>query len=369
MRRVGLSPKKKVLFATVTTLVALTFLELTARGMFWVRSLGKPPARDAVINRFHPLRYELAPGGEVPANGPVAKINSFGLRGPEPNLATGRIRVLCVGDSCTFGYAPDVTDDKTYPALLGRLLDEHSPGQFTVVNGGMPGFSSLDCLNYFEYKGLELAPDVVVIIVGWNDPKICHTLLATESVPTPAPLESLALYQLGRIVLSKLRGPARFDAKATRAALSSLPGPSVSLSELAFERYARTLEELVRAARAHRAIPILVTLPNFARPEWKGAGSLTDAELERAAPHLLAGHLTPEGWSKFIARTNVLIKHASQSLNVPLVDGSALRELTYFADLNHLNAAGNEALGRLVRDAIVRETDDHKEQPVRSLNP
>lgn len=351
MSGVVLSRRKKLFFAAITTLVALGALEIAARGLLWVRSVGKPPARDAVINRFHPLRYELMPGGSVPANGPRAGINRFGLRGADPDLAPSRTRILCVGDSCTFGYAPDVTDDKTYPAQLGRLLEEQHPGRFAVLNGGMPGFCTLDCLNLFAYKGLDLEPAIVVIMVGWNDPKLCHTLVREEVVAKPSVLESSALYQLGKLLLEKVSRPPPFDAKAARAALAKLPGPSVQLSESAFARYERTLEELVRMARAHNAQAVLVTLPNFARSDWKDVDSLTDRELEAAAPHLAAGHLTPEGWYRFIERTNGIIARVARRLDVRLVDGASLRDISTFVDICHMNGAGNEALAKRVAGA------------------
>jgi lysophospholipase L1-like esterase len=352
MSRLVLSRKKKLLFAAITTLAVLIALELTVRGLFWIRSIGKPPPRDAVINRFHPLRYELLPGGSVAANGPRAGINRFGLRGADPALEPTRNRILCLGDSCTFGYAPDVTDEKTYPALLGSLLEHRQPGRYSVLNGGMPGFCTLDAFNLLEYKGPDLNPAIVVIMVGWNDPKLCHTLVREEIVAGPSPLESFALYQLGKILLGKFGGPLRFDAGATRAALAKLPGPSVELSDAAFARYERTLEEIVRLVRAHGGKSVLVTLPNFARAEWKGVESLTDAELERAAPHLAAGHLTPEGWYRFITRTNEIISRVARRLDVPLVDGASLRELSNFVDICHLNAAGNQALAERVSQSI-----------------
>jgi lysophospholipase L1-like esterase len=353
MSRATLSRRKKAIFAAFATLLALGALELAARGLFWVRSLRKPPPPDPVINRFHPLRYELRAGGSVPSNGPLATINREGLRGAEPR--PGRLRVLCLGDSCTFGYAPDVTDDQTYPAWLDRVLEESRPGRFTVLNGGMPGFSSLDALAFLEFKGLDFQPDVVAIMVGWNDPKLCHPLVRPEVVSRRSPLEASALFQLGTIALGKLRGPARIDARATRAALARSPDPSVSLSETVFARYTRTLEDLVALARAHGARPILVTLPNFARPEWTNIASLTDPELERAAPHLAAGHLTPEGWSRFITKTNRLIAQVAERGDVPLVDGASLRDLGWFVDLCHLNASGNMALARRVARVLLRE--------------
>jgi lysophospholipase L1-like esterase len=367
--RVALSWRKKALFGAFTTVLVLAVLELAAHGLFWVRSLGKPVPSDPVINRFHPLRYELRPGGSVPANGMIAQINRDGLRGSEARFE--RVRVLCLGDSCTFGYAPDVTDDQTYPAWLDRLLEQTQPGKFTVLNGGMPGFSSLDALAFMDFRGPELIPDMVVIMVGWNDAKLCHPIVRPDVTPVSAPLEASALFQLGKILLTKVRGPARFDARAVRAALERRPEPSVRLSEIVFRRYLRTLQDIVFLTRARGAVPVLVSLPNFTRLDWKDVDSLTDIELERAGPYLATGHLTAEGWSRFIAATNVEIESVAGAMKVPIVDGAGLKDPVLFVDLCHLNAAGNEALARRVAPIVLKADENRrtKDQEQRGEGP
>ena len=88
-----------------------------ARGRRGPRRAGAPlllarsnrDVEDAVIDRFHPMRYDLAPGRYMPANGVMARINNLGLRGPDAEIPKRRTRILCLGDSATFGYAPDVT--------------------------------------------------------------------------------------------------------------------------------------------------------------------------------------------------------------------------------------------------------------------
>jgi lysophospholipase L1-like esterase len=93
------------------------------------------------------------------------EINSLGLRGPAVTIAKplGVRRVLCLGDSCTFGAA------HPYPEMLQQLLDQHAPGRFEVLNGGVIGYTSLHGLEWFERELSELRPDVVTLYFGWND--------------------------------------------------------------------------------------------------------------------------------------------------------------------------------------------------------
>lgn len=123
---VRLSLRKKLAFALAANLAILAILEGSARIYLWARS-GRA-VEEAVIDRHHPLRYDLAPGRSMPSNGAEARIDNFGLRGRDVEVPKTKTRVLCLGDSATFGYAPDVTDDSTYPAWLARDLDRDARG-------------------------------------------------------------------------------------------------------------------------------------------------------------------------------------------------------------------------------------------------
>jgi len=92
-------------------------------------------------------------------------INSLGMRGAEVAVdkPPGVRRVLCLGDSCTFGAA------NPYPQIVQRLLDAQAPGRFQVLNAGVIGYTSLHGLEWFESELAELHPDVVTLYFGWND--------------------------------------------------------------------------------------------------------------------------------------------------------------------------------------------------------
>ncbi|HSD11168.1 MAG TPA: SGNH/GDSL hydrolase family protein [Candidatus Binatia bacterium] len=93
------------------------------------------------------------------------EINSLGIRGPEIRdpKPPGVRRVLCLGDSCTFGAM------RPYPQILQTMLDERAPGAFEVVNAGVIGYTSLHGLEWFERDLARLQPDVVTLYFGWND--------------------------------------------------------------------------------------------------------------------------------------------------------------------------------------------------------
>ena len=93
--------------------------------------------------------------------------NALGLRGPpvSSSPAAGTTRVVCLGDSITFGHG--VEDDQAFPSVLQQLLRER--GKFEVLNVGTPGESSESAVVVLNRTVLRLQPHVVLLCVGVND--------------------------------------------------------------------------------------------------------------------------------------------------------------------------------------------------------
>jgi lysophospholipase L1-like esterase len=85
-----------------------------------------------------------------------------------------RHRVLCVGDSHTYGAG--VPESDTYPARLQAELDALEPGAYAVANRGVPGFSTAQVLNRLPRWVEDFQPDTLVVWAGvndaWNDSEI-----------------------------------------------------------------------------------------------------------------------------------------------------------------------------------------------------
>jgi lysophospholipase L1-like esterase len=97
--------------------------------------------------------------------------NSSGFRGPEirrDSSAEDPYRVLCIGDSVTFGFNAD--QDDSYPAQLEGFLRARQPGRdIEIINAGVPGWTWLQGVRFLERRGLALEPDLVIIAHGVND--------------------------------------------------------------------------------------------------------------------------------------------------------------------------------------------------------
>lgn len=100
-------------------------------------------------------------------------INSAGFRDTElPSAkAASAFRILCLGDSWTFGA--NVGQDHAYPQQLQALLTSAYPrADFEVLNLGVLGYSSFQGLRLLRNVLDELDPDLVTIGFGMNDANV-----------------------------------------------------------------------------------------------------------------------------------------------------------------------------------------------------
>jgi lysophospholipase L1-like esterase len=141
------------------------------------------------VDPMPPHFVENIPGGRANFIGVPVAINSFGLRGEEivTPKPPGRIRLLAVGDSITFGYGVRVED--TYPKVLETLLNQNKPAgsQYEVLNGGTLGGSLEDYLHFLQQKSATLQPDVILIGLCLNDILVYQNATQPDPQPSPAP--------------------------------------------------------------------------------------------------------------------------------------------------------------------------------------
>jgi len=81
--------------------------------------------------------------------------------GDTPPAKTSRLRVLCIGDSCTRLSSTN----SPYPAVLQQILESRAE----VFNASLPGYTSHQGLAWLRKQLLDFEPDLVVLYFGWND--------------------------------------------------------------------------------------------------------------------------------------------------------------------------------------------------------
>jgi len=101
--------------------------------------------------------------------------NSLGYRSPEftLNKPRGMIRIVCFGDSSTFGIGATMED--TWPSQLQAILQAESTSgglsgpRYEVINAGVPGYTSHQGLQYMRQEIDRLQPDIVFASYANND--------------------------------------------------------------------------------------------------------------------------------------------------------------------------------------------------------
>lgn len=135
--------------------------------------------------------------------------NSLGFRGDEFDRKKpgGSYRIVAIGGSTTYTVAVE-DDAKTFTTQLQTLLrDEYLHTSVEVINAGVAGYNSWESLINFQFRVLDIDPDLVIVYHGTND---AHTrLVAPEdyvadnsgrrkqwSSPDLPPLERSALLRI-----------------------------------------------------------------------------------------------------------------------------------------------------------------------------
>ena len=205
------------------------------------------------------LFYRLRPGTQFLD---YYRINGLGCRGPDvpARRAAGSLRVVCTGDSSTFGLG--VPEERAWPFVLQRLL-EATLGDLVsveVIDAGVPGYTSLQNRVQIERDLLALRPDVLVwMATGHNDGSL---VLGRTDAETLAYRRSLR-FRLSRWalphalgVVGDTRTPADADTVHPAHGAPGRGRPRVSAED--FEANLRA----VAAACTDAGVPLVLVVPH-----------------------------------------------------------------------------------------------------------
>jgi lysophospholipase L1-like esterase len=360
------SPARDLAVAIAVAAILLVALEGVVRVRDRVKH-GRWPATPAVeryeaarrmgmIVMEHPeLIGVLRPGGTATVRGSRASINSLGYRGAEfarPKPA-GVFRVLAIGGSTTFDVCVS-SDEATWTSRLQDALRARFAGRaIEVVNGGHPGYTTLEMLRKLETIDLDIVePDLVLAFVGLNDlqpsaapgfradysvghAEIQRRFLGFESRP-PGLLERSVLIHKLRRRLGRL--PADVPATPRRAA------PLPEAEAVYRERLARIVDA---AAAGEAGVAFVTQAIRF------GHGRAISVEDSISAFRWLP-YLTVDGIIDGLARYNAITREVGAERGAAIVDVAASLDLedTDFADYCHWSDAGAERMGRFVATSL-----------------
>lgn len=284
----------------------------------------------------------------------TASINSLGFCGRDfqPRKPAGVFRIVCLGESSTFGFHNP--DTGTYPFLLQQLLEARgAQGVVEVINAGFPYYNSASILSLLKAHVLGWQPDVITLYAPYNDAS-----WPLEVSPTIRLLLWLQQRSITYLVLKEHVASDRRLLAVNRWIGRRLPG---RVDESALERqldqvaarYRRNVVDIVTLARAAGAEVILAKQPmrtgqhrhrtyeegyQAVCAKLRSGGRLSPAEFVLLAHHRLIGEL------EAISR-----EHDLRLVdNIAIVDANTDHLATYV----HLTEEGNLRFAEALRDAI-----------------
>ena len=218
--------------------------------------------------KSHEVRHR--PGFEGRWDSTWYRINGRGMRGPDIDWSLGseELRVVCLGDSCTFGKG--VLEEASWPRQLERLLQEALPEdqRARVANLGINGGDATSAHELLREQGLALRPDLVVYGANVNDfPNAVEAVNQKVFIEAPLkrlipqgildPLNRSALYRWARSLYYQSR---RAQDWAAAEALAASMGEAPAESP-AWARQRARVEAIQRDALAAGARCAIVLFP------------------------------------------------------------------------------------------------------------
>ena len=247
-----------------------------------------------------------------------------------PRPKRGR-RVLCLGDSATFGHGIPMPD-QVYPGVLERLLRERlGTPDLDVVPMGIPGYTSHQGRLWLEREIEALDPDLITICFGFNDTSVGLSDRSTLSTSWPRRAARHVVYSsqaLTHLIV------------ATKPLLARPVVPD-----------AGTLEEHPRVTAAEY-LENIRAMVDMARS--RGARALVVGQLYRN----VQSHVTPQH-NQRIADYRRALDRACAEWEVPFLEVPLLTEAkqddngAFFVDGEHPSPLGHRILAEAMLDLIV----------------
>lgn len=351
---------KRVLYGTIVVSFVLISVEGITRFGDLDRRLFSPAFKDSYekaqggwwrLMAYDPVLYWTGrPFARLP--GTDEFLNARGFRGTDfSNEKPASLqRVVCMGDSATFGLVShggmSFTFTPTYSSELQRLLnDDGFVQQVEVINTGIIGYATPQGLRLLKHEVRHWQPDVITIRYGIND----HLRKSYDYRPASEPRNALLRWGEDSLLdlrttrlLLRLIEASKPVPTHTAPQDESLPTTTVEL-RVPLADFEYNLQRLVTEGRAAGANVVLMTAPLAPLVPEITSDLATLRKLGFPSyEELLAEH----------ARYEDVVRKVATDLNTDLLDSSrdlASRGLEHFFtrhDLAHPSGEGHTAIAK-----------------------
>jgi hypothetical protein len=159
-----------LILVLVSVVVALLFCEMIARAFLFNNKISK--SSQYIPSEYSEIVYEYKPHLNFysPIHETQLITNAAGYRDKEfsTEKPDNLIRIICLGDSATFGWRiRDIS--LTYPQQLEKKLNKKHQGRFEVYNLGVEGYNTHHEVATLKYKALKYNPDIAILTVNFGD--------------------------------------------------------------------------------------------------------------------------------------------------------------------------------------------------------
>jgi lysophospholipase L1-like esterase len=196
----------------------------------------------------------------------VLSTNAQSIRADYPIGAkpSGTFRIVCLGDSVTFGYrVPPVWPEKPndynpdwlpFPMLLEKELRNANPNRrIEVFPMAVPGYTTHQGLAWLRRDIEVLQPDMVIVSFGWND-------VSASDIPDRESINTRWVSLANRWLIDRSQAFAHatrwFHSRNGPPLVVTNPAPRVSETE-----YVNNFTAIVNLARNHGASVIVIGAP------------------------------------------------------------------------------------------------------------
>lgn len=277
----------------------------------------------------------------------VLSTNGAHFRGARPvgPKGPGVFRILCIGDSVTFGYRvpavwPDRPDEYDrswlpYPMLLENELRAANPGrQIEAVVMAVPGYTSHQGLAWLRRDIDWLQPDLITISFGWNDASF-------SDMPDRDAIRTHCYIVSTRWLIDHSQAFAHAT-KWLRQRHTQTPNqPAIPVARVSESEYIANIGQMVKLANAKGAPAVIIAAP------YRDA-----ATNPREAKVMTQYREALRGWSEQSQVPFVEIRELTEAAH-PTNEG-------WFGELIHPNHMGHrliasELLNQLNRRSLMRD--------------
>lgn len=298
-------------------------------------------------------------------------INSMGLRGKDFSLnkTAGTYRILCLGDSMTFGFGVN-GDAQVFPAVLEDELNHLNYNRnFEVINGGIGGTTIKDQYAFLVKKCLKVNPDLVILTFCRND---LNNLTREESVFAEVEngiavkrglvsyAEKTNTYKLlantYRFLVCISKGGARRTLTKQKALLDSIKGLFSEESESLLVNNTKGIkldQKEIEEKEQRRNL----LWAEYAEYLYK----MKDTLEKNNTKFMMAVILFDEPDEEENAYLSRVITESTDKLNIPMINYSAFsdfkspeKELTFLPIDNHPSPYGHRLMAEFLRDFLLK---------------